>query len=147
MAAGLYGDGAIGGVVNFVTRRNYSGVEVEVGAQSTDKFDQHEEDVALTVGAGSEKTGINVMVSYFNRQPLAATDRDWIGERDERVKSLLGSPATLPAADQLRLSVRRSGCDIATKNGRRRRPRRAHPRLRSGRRRSHLLPADKRQSS
>ena len=117
ISAGLYGDSAIGGVANFVTRRNYQGIEVDVGAQSTDKFDQTEGDVALTIGAGSEKTGVNVMVSYFNRGALAATDRDWIGERDERVKSLLGSPASFQPLMNLLYPFADPYCDLATKQG------------------------------
>ncbi|HMI91457.1 MAG TPA: TonB-dependent receptor, partial [Polyangiales bacterium] len=94
LAAGLYGDGAIGGVVNFITHRDYEGIEVDVGGQVTDKFDQHEEDITLTVGVGSEKTGMNAMVSYFTRQPLAAGDRDWIKDREDRTQSLTNSPAS-----------------------------------------------------
>jgi outer membrane receptor protein involved in Fe transport len=115
--AGVYGDGAAGGAVNFVTRRNYKGVEVEVGGQTTDKFDQHEEDVALTLGAGSEDTGINVMVSYFNRSPLAATDRDWIKDRDKRVNSLLGSPSSFKPLINFDYPFPDPYCDIATKAG------------------------------
>lgn len=92
-AAGLYGEGAMGGVANFTTRRDVEGVDIEIGGQATDKFDQGEADVAVLMGTGEGKSGANVMVSYFNRQPLAATDRDWIGERTDRVESLLSNPA------------------------------------------------------
>jgi outer membrane receptor protein involved in Fe transport len=118
LAAGLYGDGAIGGVVNFITHRDYEGIEVDVGGQVTDQLDQHEEDVTLTVGVGSEKTGMNAMVSYFTRQPLAAGDRDWIKEREERTESLSNSPATYqPLVAFVEYPYPDPFCDIATDAG------------------------------
>ena len=115
--AGVYADGAVGGAVNFVTQRNYKGIEVEVGGQATDTFDQHEEDVALTLGAGSEKTGINVMVSYFNRSPLAATDADWIHDRDRRVNQLLSSPSSFLPLTNWNYPFADPYCDLATRAG------------------------------
>jgi outer membrane receptor protein involved in Fe transport len=116
--SGLYGDGAIGGVVNYVTHRNHEGVEIDVGGQVTDKFDQHEGDVTLTVGVGSEQTGMNAMVSYYNRQPLAASDRDWMDERYERHESILGNPASYqPLFNFVEYPFTDPGCGIATQVG------------------------------
>jgi outer membrane receptor protein involved in Fe transport len=118
LAAGLYGDGAIGGVVNFITHRDYEGIEVDVGAQVADGFDQHEEDVTLTMGLGSKKSGMNVMLSYFTRQPLAASDRDWIAEREERTESLTSSPGSYqPLVNFVEYPYPDAFCDIATDAG------------------------------
>jgi outer membrane receptor protein involved in Fe transport len=118
VAAGVHGDGAIGGVVNYVTHRNHEGVEIDVGGQVTDKFDQHEGDLTLTVGVGSEQTGMNAMVSYYNRQPLAASDRDWIAERYERHESILGNPASYqPIFNFVEYPFTDPGCGIATQVG------------------------------
>ena len=117
LQAGIYGDGAIGGVVNYVTRRNFDGLEIDLGGQVTDKFDQHEGDVTLTLGVGSDDTGMVGMVSYFNRQPLAATDRDWIGERENRVESLLGGPATFQQLTNFDYPFADPFCDIAESGG------------------------------
>jgi len=118
LAAGLYGDGAVGGVVNFITHRDYDGIEVEVGAQVTDEFDQHEEDVSLTVGVGSEQTGMNAMVSYFTREPLAAGDRDWIRERRERIESLQSNPASFqPLINYVEYPFPDPFCEIAADAG------------------------------
>jgi outer membrane receptor protein involved in Fe transport len=115
MSAGLYGDGAIGGVVNYVTHRDYEGFEVDVGGQVTDKLDQHEVDVSATVGAGSKKTGMNAMVSYYNRQPLAASDRDWIDERLERHESILSNPASYqPLFNFVEYPFADPACGLAT---------------------------------
>ena len=80
------GDGALGGAVNFVTRREFQGIEIDAGGQATDKFDQHEEDVTLTVGAGTQTTGLTAMISFFTRGALAASDRDTTApHRRERI--------------------------------------------------------------
>ena len=117
LAAGLYGDGAIGGVVNYITHRDYDGFEVDLGGQVTDDFDQHEEDVTLTVGVGSEKTGANAMLSYFTREPLAAGDRDWIGQREERTESLVSNPASFQPLVNYEYPFPDPLCDVARQAG------------------------------
>jgi len=117
IAAGLYGESAMGGVINFITRRDYDGIEVEVGGQATDQFDQGEVDVALTLGLGSERTGATSMVSYFHREPLAASDRDWIGERTERIESLQGSPATFQQISNFDYPIADPLCQLAEQAG------------------------------
>jgi outer membrane receptor protein involved in Fe transport len=116
-SAGLYGDGAVGGVINFITHRDYDGIEVDVGGQVTDKFDQHEEDITLTLGAGSEDTGMNLMVSYFTRQPLGADERSWMGDRLERTESLSSSPASFQDALNYEYPFPDPFCDIAQNAG------------------------------
>lgn len=117
ITSGLYGEGAVGGTVNYITHRDYDGLEVDLGGQVTDKFDQHEADITLTLGAGSEKTGMNAMVSYFNRQPLAAGDRDWIAEREGRVNSLTSSPASFMQLNNKEYPFPDPACQIAIDHG------------------------------
>jgi outer membrane receptor protein involved in Fe transport len=116
-ASALYGEGAMGGAVNFVTRRDIEGIDIELGGQATDKFDQGEADVALMMGTGEGKSGANVMLSYFNRQPLAATDRDWIHERTDRTESLLGFPMSFQQLTNIEYPISDPSCDIATGQG------------------------------
>jgi outer membrane receptor protein involved in Fe transport len=113
LAAGLYGESAMGGVINFVTKRDYDGFEVEVGGQATDQFDQGEAEIAIVAGIGSEKTGMTSMVSYFHREPLAATDRDWIGERGERIESLQGSPGAFQQITNFDYPIADPLCELA----------------------------------
>lgn len=117
LAAGLYGEGAMGGVINFVTRRDVEGIDVELGGQGTDKLDQGEADVTVLLGTGKGKSGANLMLSYFNRQPLAATDRDWIGEREDRVESLFGSPATYQQLSNFDYPIADPLCPVAQRVG------------------------------
>jgi outer membrane receptor protein involved in Fe transport len=116
-AAGLWGADAMGGVVNFVTRRDIDGINVELGGQATDKLDQGDMDVTVTLGTVGDQGGANLLLSYFNRQPLAASDRDWIGEREDRVESLLGAPANFQKLTNGDYPISDPNCDLAQRAG------------------------------
>ena len=90
-ASAIYGSDAVAGVVNIITRNSMEGFEVSVGGQTTDDFDQDEWDVALIGGTSMGKTRIHGSVMYFERSPLAATDRDFVADAGGTV-SLLGQP-------------------------------------------------------
>ncbi|ELX08712.1 TonB-dependent receptor [Janthinobacterium sp. HH01] len=77
-ASAIYGTDAIGGVINFILRTDYHGVEVSLN----DNFTQHGGGAArrlsLLGGIGSlEKEGYNVMgsVTYDNNEKLSSRDR------------------------------------------------------------------------
>jgi outer membrane receptor protein involved in Fe transport len=96
-ASAIYGSDAVAGVVNLITRKNFDGFEAQVGGQATDKFDQHEWDVSLLGGSKSETTRVTGMLSYFKREPLFATDRDFTNNK--RNVSNIGWPgAYLPVS-------------------------------------------------
>ncbi|MDH5674153.1 MAG: TonB-dependent receptor [Myxococcales bacterium] len=117
MNAGLYGDGAIDGVINYVTHRDYEGMEVQLGGAITDKLDQHEGEITATVGMGSDKSGMNAMVSYFNRQPLGADERDWVKDREQRLVTLQGNPASYQPLLNFEYPFPDPACDQATQLG------------------------------
>lgn len=74
-ASAIYGSDAIGGVVNFVLRRNFDGAETSVRYGGADGFEQ------IQVGqiAGRTWSGGSALLSYeFERRgSLAAEDRDY----------------------------------------------------------------------
>jgi outer membrane receptor protein involved in Fe transport len=119
LAAGLYGADAMGGVMNVITRRDFKGVELDLGGQITDKFDQQEADVSLVLGAGNHESGITGMATYFNRQPLAAEDREWIsdGSRNDRIQSLLSFPAAYQPLANFDYPISDPSCPIAAAQG------------------------------
>lgn len=90
-ASAIYGSDAVAGVVNIITRKDFEGVEAQIGGQTTDKLDQEEWDMSLIGGARGEHTQLTGMVSYFKREPLAAADRDFT--KNGRNVSLLGQPS------------------------------------------------------
>jgi iron complex outermembrane recepter protein len=78
-AAAIYGADAIGGVINFITRRDYQGAEVLASYGLSSRSDADEISLAATGGFGDmARSGFNVLVnaSYFKREPINNLDRD-----------------------------------------------------------------------
>lgn len=78
-ASALYGADAVGGVVNFITRRNARGVELNVGG-SRPEGGAKENRVSLSGGFGDlDRDGFNVMFAgnAERRTPLRSVDRSF----------------------------------------------------------------------
>jgi iron complex outermembrane recepter protein len=76
-ASSIYGSDAVAGVVNVITRKRMDGFEAQVGGQATSDFKQHEWDMSLVGGAQGKTTRLMGMLSYFKREPLDASDREY----------------------------------------------------------------------
>jgi iron complex outermembrane recepter protein len=105
-ASSLYGSDAIGGVINFITRRDYRGVEVSAMGGLTGEGGAGKRGVSVAAGFGDLGTqGFNVMgvLDYQQTDPLNARQRQFISDLKipERLPDLLSS-YTYPA--NLRLS-------------------------------------------
>lgn len=108
-ASSLYGADAVGGVVNFITRKDFAGVEVNAGFSAPDKGAK-EKRAAISGGFGNlDRDGFNVMAAanFEKRTKLSGTDREFsktgiipfnIGGRD--VLFFNGSPRGIPASIQ-----------------------------------------------
>jgi iron complex outermembrane recepter protein len=106
-ASALYGSDAIGGVVNFITRRDIDFGEVQAGFSIPDKGKGKEYNFSATKGFGSlEQNGFNFLVSVSrdDRDPLKSTDREYaksgqfeFTENGQRYRFQLGSPRGIPA--------------------------------------------------
>ncbi len=75
-AAALYGSDAIAGVVNFITRDNYEGAEVQFNYQTTTEDMQEDISISGIFGVGNDRTHITVAFTYFDRSELSSGDRD-----------------------------------------------------------------------
>lgn len=75
-AASTYGSDAIGGVVNFITRKNFTGVEVAADYRAIDGSDG---DYSASITAGKAWDRFDVMISagYQFRADLPIVERDW----------------------------------------------------------------------
>lgn len=79
-ASAVYGTDAIGGVINFITKRDYTGAEVSAFADHTEAGGGNIYRTNLLVGTGDiNKDGWNVFgtLSYKKNEVLAGTDRDF----------------------------------------------------------------------
>ena len=76
-ASAVYGSDAIGGVVNIITRRDFSGVEVTVGASNPSREGGETEEGSIIFGAASDRGQLLAGVSYANRGIFFTRDRPW----------------------------------------------------------------------
>jgi iron complex outermembrane receptor protein len=79
-ASALYGSDAIAGVINFITKKNYQGAEVQGNFDRPQDNGGGNGEVDFTVGHGDlSNDGYNVMAtfSYSKQQELRATQRDF----------------------------------------------------------------------
>lgn len=74
-AAATYGSDAVAGVVNFMTRQSFEGLEITGSYQATDTHSQEDMDAGLLWGAGNDTTHVVVGINYFNRTPLQADEK------------------------------------------------------------------------
>lgn len=109
-AAAIYGSDAVAGVFNLVTRKGFSGLEMDVSYQTTTKSNQSDLSVSMAWGAGNEDYHINAYWTYFKRTDLNGIERDFFPAYPEssfntsgfgHVPTLifsLGTPTTGPFA-------------------------------------------------
>lgn len=80
-ASAIYGTDAIGGVINFITKKNYSGIQVGAFSDSTQHGGGNIAKVNLTAGYGDlEKDRFNVLlaVSHSENKALLGSQREFV---------------------------------------------------------------------
>lgn len=98
-ATTTYGADAVSGVVNFITRKDFSGVELNASEQITERGDGNVFRADLTMGANLEDGRGNVTVSlgYQKAKPVYQGDRDIsIFQVDSVSGEQSGSGTTVP---------------------------------------------------
>lgn len=74
-ASPIYGSDAIAGVVNIITRSDYSGFEAETHQGMFDEGDGYSQDYSVSFGAGGERTRALLTLSYARQDDVLAPDR------------------------------------------------------------------------
>jgi outer membrane receptor protein involved in Fe transport len=74
----LYGSDAVAGVVNFITKRNFEGLEIRAQSGISSRFDRGNYLLSVTAGKNFADGRGNVAVnaSYTSSPPLFFSDRD-----------------------------------------------------------------------
>ena len=83
-ASAIYGTDAIGGVINFITRKDYQGFDASASVAATQKGGADKRTASLSAGFGDlSNDGFNVfgVVDVQRLGALRSTQRDWIAER------------------------------------------------------------------
>ncbi len=91
-ATALYGSDAVAGVVNFITRGDFEGIELQLDFQTIDGFPQDDRQISLLYGGGSERTRVLIALSALDRKPLSTADKRLSSIADDL--SAVGSPGS-----------------------------------------------------
>ncbi|MEX2495267.1 MAG: TonB-dependent receptor [Woeseia sp.] len=78
-ASAVYGSDAIAGVVNFILKDDFEGVELRTQVNQTTEGDGEITDLSLTMGGNfaDDKGNAVIVFNYLNRRPIMTTDRDF----------------------------------------------------------------------
>ncbi len=78
-ASAIYGADAVTGVVNFILKKNFTGVEVDVSAGQSSRSDAKQKDFKLTLGENflDDKLNTTLHLNYSDRDELPMSARDY----------------------------------------------------------------------
>ncbi len=76
-ASVVYGSDAIGGVINFILRKNFDGVETNVSYGVSDRGDGDRVGWNATAGFTGDRGSIILSANYNNQKEVRASDRDF----------------------------------------------------------------------
>ncbi len=89
-ASATYGSDALGGVVNVITRKNFSGTEVGYKQTTPSLTGGKREEVSLVNGVNRGKLNMINVVNYRKNEVVQSKDRDW----SNNGYSMIGSPGS-----------------------------------------------------
>ena len=75
-ASAIYGSDAIGGVINIITRKDFTGVEMSVGASNPSSKGGETEEASVIFGAAGDRGSMIAGASYANRGIIFARDTE-----------------------------------------------------------------------
>jgi outer membrane receptor protein involved in Fe transport len=76
-ASAAYGSDAISGVVNIITRKDYSGTELQAFGGLSSRGDALQYDLSFTAGVASEKGNILFSAGFFDQREVFNRGRGW----------------------------------------------------------------------
>ncbi|MEP7069997.1 MAG: TonB-dependent receptor [Usitatibacter sp.] len=134
-ASAIYGSDAIAGVVNVILRKDFRGVEANIGYGATSGGGADERRATLTAGFGdiaSQRFNVMATVDWYKRDPLYGSDRPRTQSADFRrfssyggfdFRSPTGNPGTfqtasttIPAAQRLATSTPFAACPAESRD-------------------------------
>lgn len=93
-ASAVYGSDAIGGVVNFITRKNYKGAQFTGNFGQSSHADGRQKGYSFTFGQSADKGSVIGGIGYSKIDGVLASQRDF----SKNALSLVGSPTSPPKA-------------------------------------------------
>ncbi|MFG6448111.1 TonB-dependent receptor plug domain-containing protein [Roseateles sp. BYS180W] len=99
----VYGADAVGGVINLITRKSYSGTELEAAYDNTFNKDASNGRISLAHGMRQGAFSLRAMGTYEDQNALARRDRGWLRSDDRReFGGANGLTRTLPVGGRVR---------------------------------------------
>ncbi len=80
-ASAIYGADAIGGVVNIITKKSFSGAELSIGHDDPSRDDASTDRFDFTIGQSGESGNVMLSLDYYKRLPIFDADRDYSASR------------------------------------------------------------------
>lgn len=112
-AAATYGSDAIGGVVNFITRKSFQGVETSASYRNIDGSDG-DYTFSIIGGWNSDRFSVMVAAGFQSRSELSLLERDWATQpyevNPEGGWSAAGNPSTIIPLANTATIHRDTGC-------------------------------------
>jgi len=97
-ASAIYGTDAVAGVVNFITRTNFTGFEVQADYGRNEVGGQDEVTLGAIIGAGNDRAHFVISGEWVHRSPLNYYDYDevvdYINQPGTLTLSTFGNPGT-----------------------------------------------------
>ncbi len=81
-ASAVYGSDAVGGVVNFILKDDFEGLQLDAFGGISSQWDSEEGAFSATFGDNfeGERGNVTISLSYLDREPLSQADRSWAKE-------------------------------------------------------------------
>lgn len=76
-ASAIYGSDAIAGVVNFITRKDFSGAEAAYDYGVSGKSDGARQSLSISMGTGTGRANVMLGLNYNKQEKISAADRDF----------------------------------------------------------------------
>lgn len=87
-ASAIYGSDALGGVINVITRRDFEGMELTIGAGRPTMAGGDTEEMSVVIGSAGERGRVLAGASHTERDVLFTRDRDyWMATKGSSVYS------------------------------------------------------------
>lgn len=96
-ASAIYGADAVAGVINIVLKKDYTGTEIAAGFKFAEQGGGRERNGSVTTGFAHGKLSGTVTLDYYDRQNLAASDREFSAQQDHTGRTV-GTNLTTGAA-------------------------------------------------
>jgi len=74
-ASTIYGSDAIAGVINFITKKDFDGIEFQAQYDSTSEGDGEKTLLSVTTGASTDRSNVVLSLQYTDREKILQGDR------------------------------------------------------------------------